>query len=313
MIQFCRDCKFFRKGKVTVNHSHCENPEVPKQLRKLDKEGRLPLCELVTRKMAKTKPPRSTSAPPALTIRHIPFIQYVNWIREDKYYSYLRYGDGEWKVIFRESGRNGRAHMITPEFHRDMRSCLFRNSGNPRVLFGMQRNTYRPEGRQVEIDTFLKKNNLMGIRWVSAETLHHASRDGVLLPLIKELKERHVIIVGPSFLDRLPDEIGLMHRSFIEIPERDCYEEQDQILRECMNIHDDLGNGLVYSFSAGPAAETLIPHLEEEIPNNFFIDFGSLWDIFVGKRTRRYTKDTKSYTRKTIMSNLGLRNQGPIR
>lgn len=300
----CRDCRFFKQGKTKVDHSHCESPDRPREKRKLAKDGG-GSCKLFEKQMKIEARAQAPTAPPRVTVRHIPLSQFVSWIKEGRYFSYVRYGDGEWKAVFRDSGRNGRAHMLTPEFHRDMRTCLLKNAYSFNVLFGMQRNTYRPEGRQAEIDTFLEKNNLTNIPWVDGDTLHHASRDGTLLPLIREFRDRHVVIVGPFFLSELPKAIDLKHTSLVEVPERDAYEERGRILRECMDVQAELGDGLIYSFSAGPAAEAFILHLQEEIPDNFFIDFGSLWDVFVGRRTRRYTKDTEAYTEETIKRNLG--------
>lgn len=301
----CADCGFFKKGKSSADHSHCQNPKRPKDKRHLRKDGGIETCKLFEKRPKIKIGSQVQIPPPKVMVRYIPLIQFVNWIREGKYFSYVRYGDGEWKALLKESGRNGRAHMITPEFHRDMRICLFKNAYTLTVLFGMQRNTYRPEGRQVEIEKFLEENNLVNIPWVSAETLHHASRDGELFSLIREMKERNVVIVGPEFLTELPKTLGLEHSEFVEVPERDCFEEKDRILRECLDIQADLGDGMIYSFSAGPAAEVFILHLQEEIPNNFFIDSGSMWDVFVGRRTRRYTQDREKYNEEILKKNLG--------
>ena len=62
---------------------------------------------------------------------------------------------------------------------------------------------------------------------------------------------------------------------------------------------------VIYSFCAGPAAEVFIPKLAEELPNNFYLDAGALWDVFVGERTRRYTQDKVLYTNEIIKKNLG--------
>ncbi len=300
----CVDCGFFSMGKPKADHSHCKNLKRPKSKRHLQKDGKSEACELFGKKRPVTVQ-SYVSTPPKVAVRKIPFSQYVNWMHSNEYFSYVRYGDGEWKVLLKESGRNGRAHMITPEFHRDMRACLFKNAYSLAVLFGMQRNTYRPEGRQAEIDIFLEKNGLVNIPWVTAEIFHHASRDGELFSLIKEMRERNVVLIGPGFLAGLSEILGFEHSEFVEVPERDCFEEKDRVLRECLDLQADLGDGMVYSFSAGPAAEVFILHLQEEIPNNFFIDSGSMWDIFVGRRTRRYTQDLENYTEEIIKKNLG--------
>lgn len=301
----CKNCRYFKKGKSTTDHSHCTSNRRPKGQRKLAKDGLPEACKFA-KKPETVEQIRVRVGPPKVNIRWIPFYQYVKFIEEGKYFSYLRYGDGEWKTLFRDNGRNGRAHMITPEFHRDMLECLFKNAYNFSVFFGLQRNTYRPEGRQEEIDEFLKKNDLTNIPWVSAETFHHASRDGILYPLVKQMQERDTVIVGPEFLLGLKDKI-FPDAYFITIPNTDCYEDKERIYSEISDMveENNMQEDVIYSFCAGPAAEVFIPKLAEELPNNFYIDAGALWDVFVGERTRRYTQDKELYTDEIIKKNLG--------
>ena len=301
----CNNCRSFKKGKSTTDHSHCISNKRPKEQRRLPKDGLPEACKFF-KKPETVEQIKIRVGQPKISIRWIPFHQYIKFIEEGKYFSYLRYGDGEWKALFRDNGRNGRAHMITPEFHRDMLECLFKNAYNFSVFFGLQRNTYRPEGRQEEIDIFLKKNDLLNIPWVSAETFHHASRDGILYPLIKQMKEKNTVFVGPEFLAELKKTI-FPDAYFINIPNADCYEDRERIYNEISDTAEEqnMQEDVIYSFSAGPAAEVFIPKLQEELPNNFYIDAGSLWDVFVGQRTRKYTQDKETYTDEIIKKNLG--------
>lgn len=299
----CKDCRYFKRGKPRTDHSHCTNKARLKEKRKLKKDGTISACELF-KKPETIEQIRIRVGQPKAHIRQIPFHQYIEYIKQKKYFSYVRYGDGEWKALFRESGRNGRAHGITPEFHRNMLTSLFKNANNFSVFFGMQRNTYRLEGRQEEIDKFLTENKL-DIPWVMAETFHHASRDGILFPLIREMKNHHSIVVGPAFLGELRKKI-FPDMFFIEVPHTDCYLEKEKIYREIIDTFDDAGEAEnIISFSAGPATEVFILELQEEYPDNFYIDTGSLWDIFAGQRTRGYTQDKENYTEEIIKKNLG--------
>ncbi len=301
----CKNCRSFKKSKPTTDHSHCTSSRRPKEQRKLAKDGLPEACKFF-KKPETVEQTRIRVGVPKVNIRWIPFHQYTKFIEDGKYFSYLRYGDGEWKVLFKDNGRNGRAHMITPEFHRDILECLFRNAYNFSVFFGLQRNTYRPEGRQEQIDVFLKKNDLMNIPWVAAETYHHASRDGILYPLVKQMKEKNTIIIGPEFLTALKDKI-FPDAFFITIPNGDCYEDKERIYSEISDLVEEhnMQEDVIYSVCAGPAAEVFIPKLAEELPNNFYIDAGALWDVFVGQRTRRYTQDKVLYTDEIIKKNLG--------
>ena len=299
----CFDCGFFKAGKAKVDHSHCTNEYRPRKSRKLEKSGDIEVCKLFKRPETLAQVTARIGVP-KLTIRYIPLHVYVNWMKTDKYFSYVRYGDGEWKGLLRESGRNGRAHLITPEFHRDMLLTLFKNKDNFSVMFGLQRNTYRAEGRQEQIDSFVVANDLVNIPWVSAETFHHASRDGILFPFIEEARKRESVVIGPEFLKVLRESVfPEMH--FVEVLHADCYQEKDRVIDEVSNIQGQIGDNAIYMFATGPVAEVFILELQEMFPNNFFIDVGSLFDIFVGQRTRKYTQDKINYTEEILKRNLG--------
>ncbi|MBA7684682.1 hypothetical protein ES703_93088 [subsurface metagenome] len=113
-----------------------------------------------------------------------------------------------------------------------------------------------------------------------------------------------VVVVGPNFLRGIAGRV-FNYCAFVEIPGKNCYSDKDRIMSDILNIHQKSSENIVYSFCCGPLAEPLILELHEKMPKNFLIDFGSLWDVFCGSRSRKYTK-SKAYTQEILNQNLGL-------
>jgi len=95
------------------------------------------------------------------------------------------------------------------------------------------------------------------------------------------MRERHVVVVGPPWLKGLP-----FADEFVPVRSKDCWQDVDKIERRLRGKADS-----VISFSAGPAAKVLIWRLWPALGDtSWLIDFGSVWDVYCGKKTRRYHK-----------------------
>jgi len=64
----------------------------------------------------------------------------------------------------------------------------------------------------------------------------------------------------------------------------------------------DLPHPAFVGFTAGPAAKVMIYELYQVLGDkSFFIDFGSLWDVYSGLKSRKYQK---TMTFETIRRNI---------
>lgn len=235
--------------------------------------------------------------------RDLPLQNYIDRLKRDKYFAFLRYGDGEWNAILRKGGKAGRAQQNTEEFHRDSKLTFLEYCGIPGIYFGMQNNVLRIEKMRTAILRFLRENNTE-IRWVNADVFHYASRDGKLAPLIRVMREKKVVVIGPDFLKGL--QRVFQYRKFIKVAPKNCYSQKEAIINAVLVTQQELGQSVLYSFSVGPSAEVFIPSLFKKAPQNFFIDFGSMWDICCGRRTRKYML-SGNYSNMTLRRNLGLK------
>lgn len=237
-----------------------------------------------------------------MEIKNVPLSRYVDRLKNDKYFSFVRYGDGEWKAILGKGDRAGRAQRNTEEFRRDSKLTFLESCGSSGVYFGMQNYALRQKMFQTAIPRFLQENSI-GIRWVNADVFHYASRDGKLAPLIGEIRRKNVVVIGPGFLRGLQKR-AFKYRKFIEVAARNCHSQKREVMNAVLATQKELGHGALYSFSVGPSAEVFIPPLFNKAPQNFFIDFGSLWDVFCGRRSRGYTMNKEKYTNDILKRNL---------
>lgn len=237
-----------------------------------------------------------------MEIKDLSLEYYISRMVLKKHFCFVRYGDGEWRALFQTSGWNGHSQKISPKLHKDMKDALLKGSRFAGVIFGMQRYAMRKmPGR---IRAFLTQNKLLNISWVDADIFHHASANGILFPLIRQMRKMKVVIVGPKFLRGLSQEV-FAYKHFIEVPLKNAFGSCDAIANAIRTTHVKLGSDIIYSFCVGPTSEILIQNLFQKMQKSYLIDFGSVWDIFCGHRSRGYLKAGR-YPNSKIQTNLGL-------
>lgn len=227
--------------------------------------------------------------------------QYVDRLNDNKYFSFVRYGDGEWWALFTGDGEvSCGLQFVDRKIQTDMLQSLIAHANRPGLIFGIQGHAVRLFENRIE--EFLHRHKLQNISWLEADVFHNASQNGLLYPLVEQLRKMKVVIAGPNFL-RIIKNGAFDYCAFVEVPQTDCYAHQERIKSSILGIHEKFRENVVYSFCCGPLAETLILKLHEKMPRNFLIDFGSLWDVFCGVRSREYTKSEK-YTNNILKRNL---------
>ena len=244
-----------------------------------------------------------TEGSKAMKIKEMPLCQYVDKLKDNKHFSFVRYGDGEWIALIKGSGSVAcRMQVVNPQIQSDMIRSLTDHAAERGIIFGMQNYGFRIFGQL--IPDFLQKHQLESIQWVDADVFHNTSRDGLLYPLIEQLRKMKVVIIGPNLLRSLSGHIH--YAKFFEVNMKNCYQDQVAIKAKILQVHSELKENVVYMFCCGPLAKTLILDLHLQMPKNFLIDFGSLWDVFCGVRSRGYTNN-KKYTDDILRKNMGLK------
>jgi hypothetical protein len=209
----------------------------------------------------------------------MPLSYYVSMLAAGTPFSFSRFGDGEWNAILGRPGENCDGHAFFPELGADLREALV---ARPAYLCGMQYRAIRDMG--TDIRAFLAKNGVM-VPWQDADVFHYANNDATLFPLVKQLRAMKVVVVGPAHL-RAVNRTLFPYDHFIEIPLKNCYtarRETEAQVREYFNR----SGPAVFAFSASMTTNVLIHRLFPLMgPSSWLIDFGSLWDVYVGVKSR---------------------------
>lgn len=217
---------------------------------------------------------------------------YVDRLTNNQYFSFARYGNGEWGCILNLMTRTptGSQRLDLPDLRIGLLSGIQGHRQDENYFLAMQSRTYLKRVRMLDQIEQLLSLDTPRAKWHCGEVFHKASMRGHLYPLIEQLRKRRVIMVGPHYLKELNTKAFRCARCVV-IPSRDCFMRHTDILSNILKARAELRSPVVISFSAGPAAKVFIHWLHDEIgKNTFLIDFGSLWDPYVGKHTRRYHK-----------------------
>jgi hypothetical protein len=221
---------------------------------------------------------------------------YVDLLNRDIPFSFSRFGDGEWNAMLGKPGRNCDGHEYFPEMGDQLRKAVINNLD---YIYAIQNMAIRNEGRR--ISQFLRAHKV-SVGWHNADTFHYANIEGGLYPLIAALRKKPVVLVGPSHLRDLRDSC-FPYDSFIEVPPKNCFQKIDEIREQVLSCGRNK-KGVVFSLSASMPANILVHTLYPVLgKDNWLIDFGSLWDIYVGVQSRQHYE--QGQWEKVIKKNLG--------
>jgi hypothetical protein len=213
------------------------------------------------------------------TVVHKSLAWYVAMMEAGRIFSFSRYGDGEWNAMIGTQGENCDGHRFFPELGGELRSSVVRRRG---YIYALQPRAIRC--MRSEIQGFLASNHV-SLAWHNADVFHDANKRGKLFHLISTLRSMDVVLIGPAPLRAIKDNV-FPYRDFIEIPSRDCYLAKDEIIKRVLKSAEVHAHA-VFAFSASMTAKVLIYELFPVIgAANWLIDFGSLWDIYVGIKSR---------------------------
>lgn len=212
---------------------------------------------------------------------------YINRLKEGKPFAFVRYGNGEWDCILGKATitRSLSQDLNAPRLRENLVNSIVNPYSPDDYMLAMQSpGTLERLGLLELIDCWLEANT-RDLTWYAADVFHNASRDGLLAPLVKQLQNKRLIIVGPAYLEHLAI---FDHARFVEIPDKNCWSTISRIKASLSSI---ILKDTVVSISAGPAAKPMIRWLYPRFRDiAFLIDFGSLWDVFAARPSRKYQR-----------------------
>lgn len=206
---------------------------------------------------------------------------YVQQLRDGQPFAFVRYGNGEWDCVlglYHQTGSG--SQRFTPDL-RDALAQSLVEGREGRYYRAMQSTTYLRRVRILPRAESWLARNAPGIQWQDGEVFTKASMKGQLYPLVAAMSARQVVVVGPAWLGKLP-----FASAHVQVRAHDCWQDVGRIAALVRTYRD-----CVVTFSAGPTAKVLIHQLWPEMgEHSWLIDFGSLWDVYCDKPSRRYHK-----------------------
>ena len=223
---------------------------------------------------------------------------YVDKIKDNDPFTFIRYGDGEWSAIIND-GRamtGSRSHKLTiPAMQEQLRQSLLEKPVSDRYIIAL-----RETALNAQISNWITNSKVKG--WHDCTVFYKASRRGQLFPLLDAIRQSdfELVVIGPPNLSKLQAATGLPVKQFIPIPKRNCF---GVITEKIKMVLEQKEKPMIISISAGPPGKLIAWRLFKHIGNNsFIIDFGSLWDVYSGSPSRKYQRNMK---KETITKNLG--------
>jgi hypothetical protein len=216
---------------------------------------------------------------------------FIDMLLMDVPYSFSRFGDGEWKAIFRNAGSNCDDHKYFPEMGARLEEAVL----NPLdYIYGLQGLAVRTQA--FEIAELLGPDH--PIEWCDSDVFHKAFGHGLMGHMVQALKTKKVCLVGPVYLHNKRLKF-LRTGGNVKVPLKDCYLDLDRIKGEIQR--NEFAE--VFAFSASMPTNVIIHELFPYIGHNkWMIDFGSVWDPCVDRPTRQVHK---TYSPELIERNLG--------
>jgi len=207
---------------------------------------------------------------------------YVRLINSNTNFSLARYFDGEWNIITGRRGlpdRTGGGHLYFPRLRRDLYESIVKPHTDPQYYYGTWYNIALSGHYSSQ---FCIDNNVK-IKWYNGYIMHSSSMEGQLFPLIKALRNREIIFVGPESLRNAESLFPIKH--YIPIIERDCYTQKDDMVKRTIKVSTKDSVILVHASLAG---KVVVYDLFKSLGTKCtIIDAGSIWNIFCDKANMR--------------------------
>lgn len=241
-----------------------------------------------------------------MKINPLPLTWFVNQLKDNKPFTFARYGDGEWLTILGFYGmRNSNGCTFSMALSDDMRAVLHRQNDYHHAILKIARrerpipylNVPTPYGAPA-IEKWLQAKGI-DMRWYDGDVLLEESLAGRLFPLIEQIRERRVLYVGNHRLRNLNMRgVGFFsYVAYIEPPARDTHQVIDNLL---LDIYKSIRRNKIdfVGWSSGLAAKVMIDEVFMRFPEVTQIDFGSQFDGYFSPMSHVSPLGSRSYIRK---------------
>lgn len=208
-----------------------------------------------------------------LIVKPLTIVDFVGRLETEKGFSFARYGDGTFLSLMGAEGLNCDGARVSIDQADELTASLLDNT----ITHGIG-----DLAMGIGAGKWLDSQGI-DIEWFDCNVMFTASLRGKLLPFVKWLRKRKVVLVGPSHLRRMK---GFPVLDFVETHPTQAFDqiEELQVITEYVVTREIADTVLI---SAGPAAPPLVSRIHHNFPYLNVIDTGSVWDAFVGILSRK--------------------------
>jgi hypothetical protein len=208
---------------------------------------------------------------------------YIDKINNKENFSFTRWGDGEWFCTMGVKGKNCDGHVYFPELSESLNIALKNDKGYYKAIWNVTHGQIANILNRIL--PFLDKENI-NYEWVNAGIWEDLVLKGGIENLVESLEKRNFIIVSNDSLKKLP----FKYTDFVSVPSVNCFLEKERIKEEMIEMTEKYDD-VVFGLSSSMTTNVIVDELYDIIGNKCtMIDFGSIWDPFVGNIKRSYHK-----------------------
>jgi hypothetical protein len=199
--------------------------------------------------------------------------------------TFVRYGDGEFNAIFGRSGHNCDGHEYFPRLGAELALTLLQpRTGNYMYAIGPKAAS-NPEMRTV-VEQWVEVH-APDVVWNDSEVFLRASLLGELGPLLQDLIERRVVLVGADHLKHLPIAIPTWWQHIV-VPETNAWLKKKEISQQVVRA---AAGSEVVVLCAGMLSKVLAWELFPQLGAHVTVlDLGSVFDFAAGVDSRSYAR-----------------------
>ena len=229
-----------------------------------------------------------------------PFDFFINKIKNDEYFKYSRFNDGEIIAINGKSTNSGNCdnHRYFPEMGEELKEILVNFTPSDNYFLESFDYWYNHSGLVKNVIDELKQVN-SNLEFLNTDFIRimHETKPDKFNEFLDILKTKKIVVVGPNYLKKLDKHFDF---KFIEVPLVNCYTEKDRIINDMEKIIEG-ENDFVFLLSASMPANIIIDHFTDN--KNTYLDWGSVWDTFFNSAEYPFIKKRSTSDKDIIINN----------
>lgn len=187
-------------------------------------------------------------------------------------FALARYGDGEMLCASGAKGENCDKHQYYPGLGHALRKIL--NKPQEYVMAAQP----KEHGLYNDAEKYPQD-------WTDADVMHRASERGEIRQMVDALSHRKIVVIGNANMQKLNQFIRITH--FIEVPMINAWAFYQKFMPNVLNYALKNDN-YVFLFMSGMVSNVLIDKCYRANKNNTYLDCGSVFDPYIGRKSRKY-------------------------